>query len=73
MIAIEFETDSDNGVIRIPSEFDQFRNGHVKVIVMAEGAADNGIRQPGSAKDTFYMAPDFEKPLDDNQVSEIFG
>jgi hypothetical protein len=40
MQAIEFETQSDNGVIKIPEEFSEFASGKMKVVLMKETPAE---------------------------------
>lgn len=36
MYAIEFETDIQDGVVKIPSQYTRLKNAHARVVVMVE-------------------------------------
>lgn len=43
MYAIEFETDIQDGVVRIPAEYSQLKNGHARIVVLVEEEVAPGL------------------------------
>lgn len=45
MYAIEFETDIQDGVVKIPDEYQQLKNKHARVVILiADNPEDEGLR-----------------------------
>jgi len=73
MYAIEFEADTNNGVVRIPEQFKEFSNTHVKIVMMMPQKPSEFKRTPGSAKGKIKSAPDIDKPLTEDQLKDFYG
>ena len=73
MYAIEFETKLRGNLISIPEKYKDFVSKHVKVIVMMDKNKENveKKRVAGSAKGKIKISEDFEKPLDEETISEF--
>ncbi|MGE6606411.1 hypothetical protein ACQKE4_07800 [Halomonas sp. NPDC076908] len=50
MHAIEFETDIQNGVVKIPDEYGHLKNRHARIVVLYENTAEElsaSVKQVG--------------------------
>ncbi len=75
MVAIEFETIMDGGVIHIPDEYREFESKNVRVTLMMDSKEPEKKvlkkRIPGTAKGKMVLPDDLEQPLDD-ETTELF-
>ncbi|PVY70800.1 hypothetical protein C8D92_108157 [Tamilnaduibacter salinus] len=58
MYAIEFEANIENGIVRIPEQYERLKNSHAKVVVMvdenvAEAADEVGLDFSGCVIHSF--------------------